>query len=117
MSEKRLWVGFAIGLICGVVITGSILFGGWIFIERHGSQPTPIVMVRIAVAAQDILQATVITREMVTFIEIPATSVVSAEFTEDELDQLIGRVARYPIQQGTVLTKALVTFLSDPAAP
>lgn len=117
MSERKLWMGFGLGLICGAVITGLLLAAGWRSTERHWSQPTPPTMFKIAIAARDIPQATVLTREMVAFVEIPAASVVSVEFTEDELDTLVGKVARYPIQQGTVLTEALVTFLSDPAAP
>lgn len=71
--------------------------------------PTQVVMIKVVVAATDIKNAMIIKPEMVTTIEIPQDQAMEVMFFD--VEDVIGKIARFPIQKGVIITRPLVTQL------
>lgn len=79
-----------------------------VLLPAPAATPTP-VFVKIFIAGQSIPYGAKITEDVLTTVELPPDKVLAAYFTEDEKDNLVGKIARYPIEQGAFLTEALLT--------
>ncbi len=94
-----------------ILIVGLVVAYVGIRALRPLLTPAPPVPqdVQIFVSAQPIPQGGKITEDVLTTILIPADKVSTVEFTADEKNQLVGRVAKFPMDQGVVLTTAMIT--------
>jgi hypothetical protein len=77
--------------------------------------PTPS-MVEILVAAQSIPQGQPITAEALTTFGIPPDKVNAVMFRADQINDVVGKLARYPIEPGVPITSALIGDSTPEAA-
>lgn len=71
--------------------------------------PPEPVDVQVFIAGQNIPQGGKITEDVLSTITLPADTVSAVEFTVDEKEQLVGRVAKFPMEQGVVITSSMIT--------
>lgn len=95
------------------------LVGSYFFLQSQPNAageavaPTPI-LVDIVVAQQNIPQGTVITEDVLGKISLPEGSNFDVMFRyEQRIDQLVGKVAKYPIEPGVVITQTMVGSADD----
>jgi pilus assembly protein CpaB len=79
-----------------------------------GTTPTPEAQqsVDIYIALQPIAQGAPITEAALTTMKIPPQNEVAVMFRTDELNLLLGKVAKFPLDQGVVITEAMVSDAS-----
>ncbi len=74
--------------------------------------PQP-VFVEVYIALQPVTQGGAITEAVLTTMKIPPENEIAVMYRPDELNALLGKVAKFPLDQGVVITEAMV---SDPSA-
>jgi Flp pilus assembly protein CpaB len=90
-----------VGLGIAFVVFQQLLSGSL------NSTPQPVV-VKVVVAGQNIPQGTEITSDYLTTVDWPQEQVLSVMFTQDQMDQVVGQIARYPLDQGVVITRPMI---------
>lgn len=71
-------------------------------------QATEMPLTRVYFAAQNIPAGTTIAEDMLDTFSLPPERVAEVMFTADELNSLVGKIARYPIDQGVIITAPMV---------
>lgn len=115
MRRGRIFIFLALILIVGLLLVALVvrqfLVGGF-----FQATPTPS-LVRIFVAAQKIPLGATITEDVLTTIEKPQDKVSNVEFTEAQLGELLGKVARFEIDAGVTITRPMVADSAAELAP
>ncbi|RME90664.1 MAG: hypothetical protein D6770_01990 [Anaerolineae bacterium] len=107
MRRGRIFIYLALILLVGLVALFLVV---QLFLSRtkvETTTPAP-PMISIIVAAQPIPQGAEITEEALGVISIPRDSFVEAMFSDEQRDQVVGKIARYQIEQGIVITRGLI---------
>jgi pilus assembly protein CpaB len=71
-------------------------------------QPAALDLVDVIVAGQPINQGSLISEEQLATIQIPRSSLVAVLYTNDQINDVIGKKALYPIAQGVPITSELI---------
>lgn len=106
--------GRTIILVLLIIIIGLVV--GFVAIRQFllTQQPTEqVVYVNIYYAAQNIPQGGEINESVLATMQIPQTSLVAVMYEENELPNLIGKVAKFPLDQGVVITESMITDASS----
>ncbi|HAX68982.1 MAG TPA: hypothetical protein PK152_05630 [Anaerolineales bacterium] len=101
-------------LVLLIIIIGLVV--GFVAIRQFllTQQPTEqVVYVNIYYAAQNIPQGGEINESVLATMQIPQTSLVAVMYEENELPNLIGKVAKFPLDQGVVITESMITDASS----
>lgn len=109
MRRGRIFIIMAVILIIGLVVV-ALLAQRFLNPPRPagGGTPPPNT-VKILIAGQSIPQGEKITAEALDTIEIPSNALSAVMFTEEQKDQVIGKVAKYPLEQGVVITSSMIS--------
>ncbi len=75
-------------------------------------EPPQPVFVEIYIAGQPIPQGGKITAELLSTMKIPPENLLAVEYTLDEQDLLLSKIAKLPLDQGTPITEAMVSDAS-----
>ncbi len=113
MRRGRTLIFLLLIVIIGLVV---VFVAARSFLPRliGGNNPTPPPSnVDVFVAGQNIPQGALITEDELATIALPQDKVSAVEFTTDEKNQLVGKVAKFPLDQGTVITSPMVTDRSQ----
>jgi Flp pilus assembly protein CpaB len=96
-------------LLIVVIAAGAVL----VYLNRKGgggaAQATPTPLVRyidVIVAGQAIPRASIIGEDVLGTIQIPEDKVVSGMMTD--MNEVIGKLAKYPLEQGVPITRAML---------
>ncbi len=109
MRRGRIFIIIAILLIIGLVMV-ALLAQRFLNPPRPtGGEPPPPTTVKILIAGQSIPQGEKITADALDYIEIPRNALSAVMFTEEQKDQVIGKVAKYPLEQGVVITSSMIS--------
>lgn len=101
-------------LVLLIIIIGLVV--GFVAIRQFllTQQPTEqVVYVNIYYAAQNIPQGGEVNESVLATMQIPQTSLVAVMYEENELPNLIGKVAKFPLDQGVVITESMITDASS----
>lgn len=112
MRRGTVFIFLALLVLLGLVGTYFFLQGQPGLNAEAG--PTPMPMVNVVVAGQNIPQGAEVTDDVLGFVSIPETSrsVSMVLYDQREL-QLVGKAAKYPVEQGTFISPSMVGPLSD----
>ncbi len=109
MRRGRIFIMIAVVLVI-ILVMVALLMQRFLNPPRpSGGETPPPNTVKIVIAGQSIPQGEKITAEALDFIEIPSNAVSAVMYTEDQKDQVIGKVAKYPLEQGVVITSSMIS--------
>ena len=112
MRRGRIFIYLAL-LILVALAGGYFLLQG----QPGGGEeavPTPVAMVEIVIAQQNIPQGAEITEDVLGKISLPEGTDFGVMFRYEQREELlIGQVAKYPIDQGVVITQSMIGSPSD----
>jgi Flp pilus assembly protein CpaB len=74
-------------------------------------------LIKVIVIGESIPMGTMITEELLATIELPEDSLVSVMYTMDEVNDVIGKLAKYPLEKGVPVTSAVLADSLDDLPP
>ncbi|MCZ2123699.1 MAG: SAF domain-containing protein [Anaerolineales bacterium] len=105
MRRGRVLIMVLLIVIIGLVVA---YFAFSSLFAPSGSDQPVSTDIEIYMAGQSIPQGTEITEEVLKTMSIPQGAFVDVEYRVDELNLLLGKVAKYPIDQGVPITESMV---------
>ena len=107
MRRGRIFIFLALILIIGLAVV-ALVFRQYLGGESPVAETQPTT-VQIYIAGQNIPQGEPITEDVLATLDIPQDKVASVMFTTGQIDELVGKIAKYPIDQGVVITRPMVS--------
>ncbi len=116
MRRGRIFILLAIIIVVGLALVYFIYSKGLIFPQGEGTNeagnealftPTPIATTKVVVVTQRVQRGEIITADKLDMVDYQSDLVLPIMFTD--VNQVVGKMARYTMDPYTVVTSALVT--------
>ena len=108
MRRGRTLIFVFLIIIIGLVVA-FVAFRQFFSATPQVDQPTDI---EVYISAQPIAQGSPITEAALTTMRIPPENEIAVMYRRDELNALLGKVAKFPLDQGVVITESMVSDAS-----
>ncbi len=97
-----------------IIIIGLVV--AFVAIRQFLSTSTQVdqpLFVEVYISLQPIAQGAAITEEVLTTMKIPPENEIAVMYKTDEVNALVGKVAKFPLDQGVVITESMVSDASS----
>jgi Flp pilus assembly protein CpaB len=115
MRRGRIFLLLALIIVIALALVFFVLRGGGLFPSAKGTDvgnqpvltPTPVATTKVVVVTQQVQRGDVITADKLDTVDYQADLVLPIMYTD--INQVVGKMARYSMDPYTVVTSALVT--------